>query len=248
MHGVPDQLCHNTTYRYENRTVTECIRARNQECEQCQSLDRTQHILPIHYCVNLGMLGYQGLSSVSLCTMEFNEFSSNQLQNNVSKFGLYMVISASTHKETPYFTVVFVGNNLGSWIDILAEGSKASNFTAKSHAFTILNQPKMALNRIVQNQAYLLCIHSNLSDPDDEIHFNFNLHSELPSSQVYDISSVDWECFITLNVEKPGFSVSMPGVVAGGSFNLIETGKERGHKWPCKEGRCLLFCCLSFPQ
>ncbi len=136
-----------------------------------------------------------------------------------------MLISAATHKEAPYFTVVFVGNNRGTWIDILAEVAKPSNDTAKTQALTILNQPQMPLNRIVYNEAYLLCIHANLSDPEGEIHFGFKLDSDLEISQVYDIGSVEWEHFVTLTVEKPSFSVSTPGVVAGGSFNFIKTCK-----------------------
>ncbi len=233
-HGLPEKFCLKKTYRAHKNTVKTCDSDKQFECEECLNFQDVHH-LPTYFCINPGKHGKQGQCTKCLCPSRkvYPGVKHSLLLNRVSSFDSQMLVSAPTHDTTPYFTVVFVKNNHGSWVEIVAEvisettdNDKNTLFESKYHHENLDINNRATLTIFHQHLAYFLWIDSGINDPETEDVFSIKMESEFPDSTIQDINAMEWESQVSLSKQKHVFCVSIPGVLSAASITRKGNSKN----------------------
>ncbi len=150
-----------------------------------------------------------------------------QLLNNISTFSLQVNLFTPTHDGTPYLTAVFVGNNHGSWLDIVADIISGGTDTSDSFLFSrmYLSETLDIVNystfrQIQRKKGNFLWFQAELDNFFDQVEFVLWLESVLPNTGFYEINVLEWEKEVVLSGMDCSYCVSIPGLVSGGSLNF----------------------------
>ncbi len=213
LHGVPRKFCHKEFHRSDNKSWEKCDDERQAECK------------PRH--------GYGG----EIGTFKFfivhwkDNIHKFQLLNDVS--GFEVNVSAAVHVGTPYFTVVFVGNNHGSWVDIEINltadrtiHSTRNKFDEQhlSETFLLPGHSKSKAQTLNLETTNLLWFHADMQENTSVYFLNLWVQNILPYTRHFEIKQMEWRGNIRLSQEKPQYCVSLPGRVS--TVTLTPSGKK----------------------
>ncbi len=230
--GIPDDFCFKEIHRSKVKINEACNPGRKHHCE-------TKVVYMVndessYYCLQQGEGIYHDVNVTFI-----HKFKKFQFLSNVSAFQLHATISTQTQDSTPYFSVFFVGNNHGSWVDFAVEikpkiehSRKLSNFDKRYYhqAFVPTSshfQTQHILSNVLKSWKYLLWIYTNMNDQKKNIDLNLTLQSKvadivIPFSDT--INHYKWTGRIELSMMKPTHCVSILGIIYNGSLTTSYSG------------------------
>ncbi len=138
----------------------------------------------------------------------------------------WFVRSKISSGSTPYFTVSFIANNHGSWIDIIAQATSSKMVKiglqpeANHHSETVQsNLPKSSsFKKVPYHLEYVLWIHAD--DVKEEFNVQLFLHTYFDSNSTFLIHRMVWDGLVTFSQEYPTFCLSTPGTAFQGHINF----------------------------
>ncbi len=184
--------------------------------------------------------------------------STFELLHNISLLFGVVNVSTRTKEETAYLTVAFVGNNHGSWVDIVATLILNTIATAKLQYLNFSHQNTIQMFETETNMVYLLWFRIYCHNCSDNFHIDAQVKTYLPDTGYYEISMVEWVGRVALSDSKPHHCVSTQGVVSGGT--LSSAGEDQLHHfssivfflcdteliWTIWPHNWVCHCCLPF--
>ncbi len=219
MHGIPKEFQYRAFYRTDATNKLEHNPPKQLQCTIYGGTGFYFH-KNIHFCLNKGIGDFILNDTVS-------KF---QFLNNIATVFLHVSSPTPTHGATPYLTVQLIGNNHGSWIDVVVEVRHSKvlrNPQSVPHSFqnyetfasdSLCFQTVQKLRKLSGLTESLLWIESE-SNANGSMKFTLDLEVNYENMDQQQISSLQWKQLVQLSRLNPVHCVSVSGAISSGGLS-----------------------------